>query len=144
MENLAPKALKMVIGLDLKGFEKMKAEEPENIFLLLLATTCYYLLDESYLDVKPDVDENLARKEDYKGVEKVKDDLDKLKGNYQLKFSEIKETEDVCILHMMIQILGWTKVLMLLTSRLFEEQFDENPKVEEGYDDGNAQEVAVN
>ena len=46
--------------------------------------------DKSYPDVKPDVDENLARKEDCEGVEEVKDDLD------NVKFSEIKENDENC------------------------------------------------
>ena len=42
--------------------------------------------------MKPDVDENLARKEDHEVVEKVKDELDKV------QFSETKETENVCLI----------------------------------------------
>ena len=73
----------MVAESDVKGFEKIITEEAEDTPLLFDG--------KSYFDVKPEVDENLARKEDHKGVEKVKDDLNKL------KFSETKETEDVCL-----------------------------------------------
>ena len=54
MNALKALVLRMVAGLDLKGLEKMKAEEAEDILLLLD--------DRGYLDVKPDVDENLGRK----------------------------------------------------------------------------------
>ena len=83
MKALKALVLRMVAGLDLKGLEKMKAEEAEDILLLLD--------DRGYLDVKPDVDENLTRKKDHKGVEKVKDDLDKL------KFSETEENDENCV-----------------------------------------------
>ena len=75
MKGLKALVLKMVAGLDLKGFEKMKAEEPKDIFLLL---------DESYPDDTLN-DGNLVRKEDCEVVEKIGDDID----NVQL--SEIKE-----------------------------------------------------
>ena len=83
MEALKALVLRMVARSDLKGFEKMKAEEAQDILLLLD--------DRGYLDVKPDVDENLVGKKDHEGVEKVKDDLDKV------QFSETKDTEDVCL-----------------------------------------------
>ena len=83
MKALKALVLRMVAGLDLKGLEKMKAEEAEDILLLLD--------DRGYLDVKPDVDENLTRKKDHKGVEKVKDDLDKL------KFTETEENDENCV-----------------------------------------------
>ena len=80
MKALQALVLKMVAGLDLKGVKKIKTEEAEDILLLLD--------DKGYLDVKPDVDENLARKENHEVVEKEKDDLDKV------KFSEIKENNE--------------------------------------------------
>ena len=68
-------ASKMVVGLDYEGFEKVKGdvnvdeyrdktEETDNTTLLPE--------DENKLDVKPNVDEALARKEYYEDVEKVK------------------------------------------------------------------------
>merc|ERR1712177_8683 len=69
----------------------MNAEEAQDIFLLLLSTTKNYLLDENKLDVKPDVDKNLANKEDHEVVEETKDDQDKV------QVSKTKETEDVCL-----------------------------------------------
>ena len=51
MKALQALVLKMVAGLDLKGVKKIKTEEAEDILLLLD--------DKGYLDVKPDVDENL-------------------------------------------------------------------------------------
>ena len=48
MEALKALVLRMVARSDLKGFEKMKAEEAQDILLLLD--------DRGYLDVKPDVD----------------------------------------------------------------------------------------
>ena len=62
MNALRDLVLRMAVGSDSKGLEKMNAEEAQDIFLLLLATTKNYLLDEK-LDVKPDVDGNLAKKE---------------------------------------------------------------------------------
>ena len=73
----------MVAESDMKGFEKIITEEAEDTPLLFDG--------KSYFDVKPEVDENLARKEDHKVVEKVKDDLDKV------QFSETKESEDACL-----------------------------------------------
>ena len=75
--------LRMVADSDMKGFEKIITEEAEDIPLLFDG--------KSYFDVKPDVDENLARKEDHEVVEKVKDDL------YKVQFSETKESEDACL-----------------------------------------------
>ena len=83
MEALKALVLRMVARSDLKGFEKMKAEEAQDILLLLD--------DRGYLDVKPDVDENLVGKKDHEGVKKVKDDLNKV------QFSGTKEMEDVCL-----------------------------------------------
>ena len=54
----------MVAESDMKGFEKIITEEAEDTPLLFDG--------KSYFDVKPEVDENLARKEDHKVVEKVK------------------------------------------------------------------------
>ena len=80
MNALRDLVLRMAVGSDLKGLEKMNAEEAQDIFLLLLSTTKNYLLNENKLDVKPDVDENLANKEDDK-----------------VQVSKTKETEDVCL-----------------------------------------------
>ena len=67
----ALKALRMVARSDLKGFEKMKAEEAQDILLLLD--------DRGYLDVKPNVDEALARKEDCEDLEKdIPKEIDRL------------------------------------------------------------------
>ena len=84
MEALNALVLKMVAGLDLKGFEKMK----EDIYLLFA--------DESYPDVKPDVDENLARKEDYEDVEKVKpEETEDIQFKYDDKLDDPLNDEDL-------------------------------------------------
>ena len=66
MNALRDLVLRMVVGSDLK-------------------------VDENKLDVKPDVDENLANKEDHEVIEKAKGDQDKA------QVSKTKETEDVCL-----------------------------------------------
>ena len=69
-------AFKMVAGLDSKGFEKVKGYLKDvNEYRDKTEETDYNVSltdDESKLDVKPNVDKALARKEDYGDVEKVK------------------------------------------------------------------------
>ena len=177
-----------------EGVEKVKPKETDDIRL--------FKYDDKLDDTHND--ENLARKEDYEVVKKVKDDLDKVKFSETEEndenYDEPKETEEVCLIKCEdkpiespddkfegeeISYEGSASPGLFYPvgcgsndgerldpnkdpadddtgSRMDESvdvplgkkgnndhrpckgSIDEDPKVEEGYDDANAQEVPIN
>ena len=67
-------ASKMVVGLDCEGFEKVKGDANVDEYRDKMKETDDSISltdDENKIDVKPDVNEALAKKEDYEDIEKV-------------------------------------------------------------------------